>query len=412
MREKISDLITVMLPVLVLLLLLLSSYTKSVDLEFYLDTPEVIKSWGYPVEVHNVTTKDGFILQLHRIPYGRDSPISSLDDRPRPVIFLQHGFLCSSFDWVANLPHQSAGFVFADAGFDVWLGNFRGNTYSRKHVTLNPDKDREFWNWSWDQISEYDLPAMIGKALEVSGAESLYYTGFSMGTLTMFAKLSVDPSFSRYIKKYFALAPVGTIKHARGVFSFLGRHFGANYQEYVTKYGSDELFGSSWLFKKVVKYTCGLFDTLEELCSDITMLFVGTSSDHWNQTRVPVYLAHTPAGSSSNVMAHLDQMFSYGGTPAYDMGEEKNLKKYGQKLPPQYNFTSISDIPIHLFWSEDDWLSTKQDLQETLFTQLNPQVVQGSYQISNYNHLHFIWGTDAVDKVYKRIIDIVSVDLT
>ena len=109
--------------------------------------PEVIKSWGYPVEVYNTTTEDGYILQLHRIPYGRDDPIPSANQPPRPVIFLQHGFLCSSFDWVANLPHQSAGFVFADAGFDVWLGNFRGNTYSRKHVSLNPDRDQPFWDW-------------------------------------------------------------------------------------------------------------------------------------------------------------------------------------------------------------------------------------------------------------------------
>ncbi|CTQ86835.1 Lipase lipl-4 [Caenorhabditis elegans] len=251
---------------------------------------------------------------------------------------------------------------------------------------------------------------MIGKALEISGQESLYYTGFSLGTLTMFAKLSTDPKFSRKIKKYFALAPIGSIKHAHGVFLFLGRHFGKDYEEYVKKHGSDELFGSSLLFKKIVKYTCGLFDTLEEFCSDITLLFIGTANENWNQTRIPVYLAHTPAGSSSNVMAHLDQMFSYGGVPTFDMGEEKNLKAYGQKLPPQYNFTGIADVPIYLFWSDDDWLSTKQDLEETLFAQLNSQVVQGSFRIENYNHLHFIWGTNAASQVYNVITGIILQD--
>lgn len=152
----------------------------------------------------------------------------------------------------------------------------------------------------------------------------------------------------------------------------------------MTKYGADEFFGNSWIFRKFVKYTCGLFDTLEELCSDITMLFVGTSTENWNQTRVPVYLAHTPAGSSSNLMAHFVQMFSYGGIPAFDMGEEKNLKAYGQKLPPQYNFTSISDVPIYLFWSEDDWMSTRQDLKETLFAQLDSSVFQvGQLSVEN-----------------------------
>ena len=39
----------------------------------------------------------------------------------------------------------SLAFVLADLGFDVWLGNFRGNAYSRRHVSLDPDVDLEFW---------------------------------------------------------------------------------------------------------------------------------------------------------------------------------------------------------------------------------------------------------------------------
>ncbi|TRY66064.1 hypothetical protein TCAL_17348 [Tigriopus californicus] len=116
-----------------------------------LPAPLMIKMEGYPIESHQVMTKDGYTLTMHRIPFGSghrspmsttsfsssstsysatfssSSPSSSRTPRSGNVavgnssqsnghgvplripVLVQHGVLCSSADWVMGTPERSLG---------------------------------------------------------------------------------------------------------------------------------------------------------------------------------------------------------------------------------------------------------------------------------------------------------------
>lgn len=62
----------------------------------------LIQSFGYSCETHDVTTEDGYIIRVHRIPRGRKR--RSLEVRT-PVIII-HGFLSVSDVWLFRGPKR------------------------------------------------------------------------------------------------------------------------------------------------------------------------------------------------------------------------------------------------------------------------------------------------------------------
>lgn len=402
------------------------------------DTADLGHQAGYLVERHTVVTDDGYILTIHHIPpygnqkeksnglkynstwstlnlFGNDMGSSSSrnDDETAntgnnaetaKVVFLQHGLMGSSDNWNTNTKSDCLAYLLSNQGYDVWMGNFRGNVYSRGHTNLT-DFEPQFWKFSYDEMAKYDLPAMLDYVLNKTGVEKLYYVGHSMGTTVFFALMSSQPEYQQRIESMVALAPVATvtsisspIKYLAPVVNelqFLLRLLG-NHEELMT----NRLLISLWDPYRACSN--------QAICENLQFMITGFDPARADQSMIPIILTHNPAGSSTQTLFHFAQGISSGRFQHFDWGRTDNVKHYGQDTPPEYDVSKIQ-VPITLFWANNDWLSSQKDINR-----LEKQLphLRASHKVPNpaFSHLDFLWATDARALVYEKIFEALQGD--
>ena len=110
--------------------------------------------------------------------------------------------------WVVR-GSQSLAVVLASQGFDVWIGNNRGNIYGRINLKFDPKRNAdEFFDYSFYENAKYDMIPQIERALEISGQPKLTYVAHSQGTTQMFAMLSDVTVLNDKIDMFIACAPI------------------------------------------------------------------------------------------------------------------------------------------------------------------------------------------------------------
>lgn len=365
------------------------------DPEVFMNATELVTSKGYPCENHFVTTGDGYILNLLRIPHGLNN---SQTKAQRPVVVLQHGFLGSATNWLTNPANESLAYILADAGADVWLGNSRGSIYSMNHTRLSP-RDDAFWDFSWDEMAKFDLPATINFVVSTTGVAQVYYVGHSQGTTMAFARLSEDPGLSAHIAHFMALAPIARIGNAQTPLRKIAPLAKSN-RFFYSVFGRRDFLLTPEQIRVVQGELC---QRLTTVCANIFFLLGGFDKASLNMTRIPVYDAHVPAGTSTKDVLHWAQAMNSNKFQKYDFGSaEENQKHYNQSSPPLYQPAKIK-VPVAFFRGGADLLADDEDINWLL-----PQVkVTKDVYIKHYEHLDFIWAFDAPSLIYDDVLKIV-----
>lgn len=227
-------------------------------------------------------TDDGYILEIHRIT---GSPMSPPRKGKQPVL-LMHGLFDSSAAWIVMHPSNGLGYLLADQGFDVWLGNARGNRYSRNHVVLNPNGDdnhrKKFWNFSWHEIGIYDLPAMIDLVLLMTGKDKLHYIGHSLGTTVFFVMCAELPKYNDKIIEANLLAPTVHIKPTTNLILNIFKPLNTPTKVCSDLIGLDEFKPTRKFYQMIGQNEC--YNELNDkyICENILFLFMGKTTDKLN----------------------------------------------------------------------------------------------------------------------------------
>lgn len=369
-----------------------SSFFTATLREGSMSAPEIIKYHGYPVEEHNVTTEDGYVLRVQRIPHG----IKQYRGEKRKPVLLQHGFTATSVTWIMNVPENNLAYRLADSGHDVWLANVRGNTYGLNHVNMSSDQS-EFWRFSFHEMGLYDLPATIDFILQKTGQEKIGFVGISQGTTMLFVTLSMKPEYNEKINVAVLLGPAAGVKY----FSSPLRYTLALQYYYnlcpTCRYSPDPILTT------IVIRGCA-FTAAAELCKLAIILLGGFDNMNLiDVSRLPVYISHYPDVTSNMNVLHTFQLTN--GFQMYDYGKERNLVKYAQPVPPHYNLSKVT-APLAIFWSEGDAFTTTLDIMQ-LFRHLKGPV-KDCFIPGIFSHAGFIIRTDINEVVYDKVLKIID----
>ncbi|KAL8972955.1 MAG: hypothetical protein Q9183_000256 [Haloplaca sp. 2 TL-2023] len=362
------------------------------------DFVDLCSLFGYYAEEHVVQTGDGYLLGLHRLGWKKGEEglrVNTGDSSTRkPVVYLHHGLLMNSEVWVCLIEKERClPFMLVEKGYDVWLGNNRGNKYSKKSTRSSPTSNA-FWDFSMDQFAFHDIPDSIDYILATTVQPSLSYIGFSQGTAQAFATLSIHPTLNDKVDVFIALAPA---------MSPAGLHNGV--VDALIKASPDVLFltfGRRSILSSATMWQAILYPPIFVRLIDISLAFLF----NWTSKNVSVHqklaaYPHLYSFTSTKSVVHWFQIIRNKSFQMYDddvhaplsLGATERYYKVA-KFP-----TRNIKTPIVLVYGGSDSLV---DINVMLRELPNHTVAK---EVPHFEHLDFLWADHIEELVFPQVYD-------
>ncbi|KAI1323979.1 Alpha/Beta hydrolase protein [Xylariaceae sp. FL0255] len=362
------------------------------------DFVEICATFGYTAEEHVVPTKDGFLLGLHRLAWKKGEEDTKVNDGPasikKRIVYLHHGLLMNSEIWVCLTDaRRSLPFVLVEQGFDVWLGNNRGNKYSKKSINHSPNSTK-FWDFSIDEFAFYDIPDSIQYILDTTRQPSLSYIGFSQGTAQAFASLAVHPKLNEQVNVFIALAPAMAVPGlSNGIVNALIK---ASPQVLFLLFGRRSILSSATMWQNILYPP--IFVKLVDMGNNF--LFGWKAKNISFSQKLAAY-PHLYSFTSTKAVVHWFQIIR---SRSFQMFDDDVQVALGMSTANKY--TKVAKYPtrnirtpiVIVYGGSDSLVNIKVMLKE-----LPTRTV--ATEIPHYEHLDFLWARDADSQVFRHVFD-------
>jgi lysosomal acid lipase/cholesteryl ester hydrolase len=211
------------------------------------------------------------------------------------------------------------------------MGNNRGTRWSETHTTLNKN-DKDFWQWSWEEMGVYDTPAFIDFILNHTGNDKITYIGHSEGTSQIMSGGTLIPEYytEKMLVALFLAPPAAMAHNTVPVFELLSYKFNRDLVvDTANLIGLYDLLPYNFLNTGVGVLFCNLFNG--KFCDLLLDFFADADPTYDDTDRYEMYVSNLPAGSGYLDVVHYAQLIDLTSSAfrRFDHGKQGNMLKYG-----------------------------------------------------------------------------------